>query len=66
MKTKNNTVKAILYMTGIVFIFSYLFHKTDIIPDALPWFGFLDDAIVTIAILLLVRWLIKRLAEGKK
>jgi uncharacterized membrane protein YkvA (DUF1232 family) len=38
--------------------FGYLLSPIDLIPDAIPVLGFLDDLVVVPALLLMVRWLI--------
>ncbi len=40
--------------------FGYLLSPIDLIPDAIPVLGFVDDLVVVPALLLTVRWLIPR------
>lgn len=50
------TPKAARWLLG--FAFAYLLSPLDLIPDAIPVLGLVDDLVIIPGLLLIVRWLI--------
>lgn len=48
MAKQNKTLELLIGLILITFGLWYIFFSLDIIPDAVPWIGFVDDALIIV------------------
>jgi uncharacterized membrane protein YkvA (DUF1232 family) len=71
MKDLKETAKRIFTWKGLValmataLVMMYFLLKIDIIPDSIPFFGYVDDVFFVLAVFFLAEWLLTKVFPKK-